>query len=205
MKKLLCILLLLSVCIGTTTANPISFGIGNYSRHLESVYDGLPEETIFDPSFYRFGTDVRLKIFFMEMTMNGVFGNSNGIMNSWYDGIMTLGVHAPLFGIFDLGIGIGPYYAIRYDQGEAISYRHYIKEDDPDSWWYTQAEDFGEILGDSIMGYRMHMDMHLGKLSFGVSVDAPTVGYSLNNGDFEAMDMNLQKMRIGTSVMYWLF
>ena len=76
MEKLLCILLLLSVCIGTTTANPISFGIGNYSRHLESVYDGLPEETIFDPFVSnRFGTDVRLKIFFMEMTMNGVFGN----------------------------------------------------------------------------------------------------------------------------------
>ena len=192
--------MLLSVMlVVTVAAGPISFGIGNYCRHIESVYDGVPEETLFDPNFYRFGTDVRFQILFLEFTMNGAFSNGN----EFYSGIMTVGVRTPLFGFLDLGLGIGPFYGILYRDGEVINLSHYHHIDYPDSWCYWQVENFGEVITSSIVGYRLHLDARIGKFSLGVSLEAPTVGYTIDNGDFQAMDINVEKMRIGASAMYW--
>lgn len=199
MKKVLCVMLLSVILIMTVGARPISFGIGNYCRHIESVYDGVPEETILDPSSYRFGTDVRFQILFLEFTMNGAFSNGN----EFYSGIMTVGVRTPLFGFLDLGLGIGPFYGILYYQGETTSFRHYHNDENPEVWYYWQVENFGEVFTSSIVGYRLHLDAHIGKFSLGVSLEAPTVGYTIDNGDFQAMDVNLEKMRIGASAMYW--
>lgn len=201
MKKFVCIVIMVCMLSALVAASPISFGIGNISRHVESIYDGLPEETVFDPASYKFGSEVRLQLFFAEFAMYGVFGP----YNEYFDGMLTLGVHAPLFGCIDIGLGMGPYYLMAIDEGEVYHFRHYINVEYPNSWYYTLVESFGDVINDSIMGYRLHVDVLLGKLSLGCSLEAPTMGYTISSNNPEDLDMNLEKSRIGLSAMYWFF
>ncbi len=201
MKKVLCIMLLMSILILSVTADPISFGIGNFTRHIDSLYDGIPAENLLDPSFYRFGTDARFQVFFMELAMNGVFTNNN----EFFNGMVTLGFHVPIFGFLDVGIGVGPYYGLLFDTGEVTSYRHFINDEFPLSWYYTPVESFMDIFTDSVMGYRLHLDVLISKISFGVSLDIPSMGYTISDNDPQALNINTEKMRIGLSAMYWFF
>lgn len=199
MKRLLSVLLVSSILITAVSAGPIALGLGNYARHVESVYDGVPAETILDPTAYSFGTDVRLQLLILEFTMNGTFINGN----EFYSGIMTVGIRTPLFGFLDLGLGIGPFYGIYFNEGESRSLRLIRNDSEPQVWRYLFVENFGEVLSSSLIGYRLHLDAHIGKFSLGVSLEAPTVGYTIDNGDFQAMDIQMDKMRIGASALYW--
>ncbi|HLW22313.1 MAG TPA: hypothetical protein VKZ39_03940 [Sphaerochaetaceae bacterium] len=199
MKRLLLVLLVSSILITAVSARPIALGIGNYARHFESVYDGVPAETILDPTAYSFGTDVRLQLLILEFTMNGTFINGN----EFYSGIMTVGIRTPLFGFLDLGLGIGPFYGIYFNEGESRSLRLIRNDSEPQVWRYLFVENFGEVFSSSLIGYRLHLDAHIGKFSLGVSLEAPTVGYTIDNGDFQAMDIQMDKMRSGASALYW--
>jgi len=185
-------------CIGLS-ASAISFGIGNYARSSILVEKDFPVDEIFNPPNYRFGTDMRLQVFFTELAMTGVFSNSN----YWLDGMITIGLNTPLFGFLDVGIGIGPYYGCYFEQDEALLYRHFIDPDDPEAWWYHEVDSFGEVLSDSVVGYRAHADLRLGRLSFGISLDVPSYGYTFSSTTADDIEPNFDKARIGASAMYW--
>ena len=201
MKKTVCLILFLSILVTSVSSDPISLGFGNLLRHRESIYDGIPEDTLFDPPSYRFGAEARFQLFFVETTMNGVFGDNN----HWLDGMITLGIRTPFLGIFDIGLGFGPYYGMSFTDGEALTFIHFIHDEYPESWYYRVVDTFGEVFTDSVMGYRLHVDAHLGKISVGVAVDAPTVGYTFANNDSELLGPNMEKARAGVTALFWLF
>ena len=199
MKRIACLIVLVCLtCIGLSVG-AISFGIGNHARSSILVEDGFPFEEIVNPPSYRFGTDIRLKVFFTEVAMTGVFSNAN----AWLDGMATIGINAPLFGFLDVGVGIGPYYGFYFEDDEVLIYRHYLRPDDPETWWYYRVDSFGEVLTDSVVGYRVHADMRLGNLSFGISLDVPSYGYTFSSTTADDIEPNFDKARIGASAMYW--
>lgn len=199
MKRIVCVILVVCLtCIGLS-ASAFSFGLGNYARSSILVEDEFPFEQIINPPNYRFGTDMRLQVFFAEVAMTGVFSNAN----AWLDGIVTIGINTPLFGFLDIGVGIGPYYGFYFDDDEILIYRHYLQPDDPEAWWYHRVDSFSDVLTDSVIGYRAHVDMRLGNLSFGISLDVPSYGYTFSSATADDIGPNFDKARIGASAMYW--
>lgn len=205
MKKVLCITFIFCIVITTVVASPFSLGMGNYIRHKAPFStNDFPVETITNPASYRFGSDLRLKVFFLEITMNQVLHMTNDQNTVMGTGMMTLGVSKRLLGFLDFGVGIGPFYGVYYNNNESRLLLHFLNENQPYSWYYMDAMDFGDLLENSVVGYRLHVDARLGKISFGASVEIPTIGFTFGNADSSLLSMNLDRMRIGASAMYWL-
>lgn len=191
-------LLVSMVCIGLS-ASILSFGIGNYARSSTLIDNGFPADEILNPPNYSFGSDLRVQLFFTELAMTGTFAGDN----IWLDGIVTIGFNTSIFGFLDIGFGMGPYYAYLFRDDEVLTLRHYIRPDDPGAWWYYQVDSFGEVITDSVVGYRAHADMRLGNLSFGISLDVPSYGYTFSSTTADDIEPNFDKARIGASAMYW--
>ncbi|MGE0075429.1 MAG: hypothetical protein AB7S52_09395 [Sphaerochaetaceae bacterium] len=199
MKRIVCTIVLASVLCVALSASSFSFGVGNYARGSLLIENDFPMSEIVNPSSYQFGTDLRLRLDFIELTMTGVLTNNNALL----DGIGTIGVNLPLFGLLDIGIGMGPYYLVHFDNNEVVTYRHFIKPNDSANWSYRQVGNFSEVITDSVVGYRAHADMRLGDLSFGISLDVPSYGYTFSSNTTDNIEPNFDKARIGASAMYW--
>jgi hypothetical protein len=208
MKKLFFITIMLCIILTSTSAGPVSFGIGNFSRSSISLSEGIRIEDFDSPNHWSLGTEIRLNLFFIEFMANGTFsniiwrndGNITGVThNGWFDGMMTLGVNAKLFGFLDIGTGFGPLYGFMFLPDEVR-----VMTVSPEYWSTSPDNTFMDIFTESIMGYRAHIDIHIKKLSFGLSLEVPTVGFTLSNPDVELLDVNLERSRVGLTAMYWL-
>ena len=199
MKRIVCTVVLASLLCVALAASAVSFGVGNYARGSLLIENDFPMNEIVNPSSYQFGADLRLRLNFIELTMTGVLTNNN----AYLDGIGTIGVNLPLFGLLDIGIGMGPYFLVHFASDEAVTYRHFINPNDPVNWSYRQVGNFSEVITDSVVGYRAHADMRLGDLSFGISLDVPSYGYTFSSNTTDNIEPNFDKARIGASAMYW--
>jgi hypothetical protein len=92
---------------------------------------------------------------------------------------------------------------VHFDNDGIVTYRHFINPEDPANWSYRQVGNYGEVLTDSVVGYRAHADMRLGNLSFGISLDVPSYGYTFSSTSADDIEPNFDKARIGASAMYW--
>ena len=199
MKRIVCAVVLASMVCVALAASAFSFGVGNYARGSILIEHGFPMNEMVNPASYQFGTDLRLRLDFIEVAMTGVLTNTNEYLN----GIGTIGVNLPLFGLLDIGIGMGPYYLVHFDNDEVVTYRHFINPNDSANWSYRQVDNYGELLTDSVVGYRAHADVRLGNLSFGISLDVPSYGYTFSSTTADDIEPNFDKARIGASAMYW--
>ena len=209
MRKYLCIVVMLCIMLPSISAGPISFGIGNYSRSYLSLAEELRIEDFDSPNHWSFGTELRLNLFFLEFTANGTFSGiiwrNDGVItrvthNGWFDGMMTVGVNAKLFGFLDIGTGFGPLYGFMFLPDEVR-----VMTVSPGSWNTSPDNTFLDIFTESMMGYRVHLDVRIAKLSFGLALEMPTVGFTMNSPDVELLDVDLDRSRVGLSAMYWLF
>lgn len=212
MKKSLCIVVLLCIMIASVSAGPVSFGIGNYARAYMPLSEGIDIERYNSPNNWSFGTEARLRLFFVELTANGTFAGlirrdvadgpiTSVTHNGWFDGMMTLGVNARLFGFLDIGTGFGPMYGFLFEPDEINILLRL-----PNGYWHANSNyTFADIFTDSLCAYRAHLDIRLGKLTFGVALEMPTVGFTFGSPDVEALDIDLDRSRVGLTAMYWLF
>jgi len=193
MKRFLIVVLFVACIVSTVSAGLISFGVGVNALNTiptdgESVEIGTFED-------WNFGTELRLGVLFLEATVNGRFTGSDQ-----FKGVVTAGTSMSLFDLLHVGVGAGPALGLQQDGGEI-------------GWFYVDSNgservagnDLAQAFNNGLLHYRAHGDLKLGRLSFGVTYEVPSSGYTLDNNKVLDLGPEWDKALVGASVLFWLF
>jgi hypothetical protein len=200
MKKFLACIMVLFFAVSVVSAGLLSFGFG--ANALNDVYTGDEEtDSLLNTDSYRFGMEARLGVLFAEASISALYGPEITAPGATIEGLATVGLSMDIFNLLHFGLGVGPYFGARQDGANWILL--YGDSDSP-----QEATDLQQILDGSTIYYRAHADLKFGKMSFGVTVQVPSDGYTLTStGLFSELDLLpvWDKAKYGASVLFWLF
>lgn len=193
MKRFLVVVMLTAFAVSAVSAGLISFGIGvNALNTIPTDGETVEIGTLED---WNFGAEMRLGVLFLEAGVSGRFTGNNQ-----FKGLVTAGTSMSLFDLLHVGIGAGPAMGIKDTNGEI-------------GWFYTDengseavaGNDLAKAFRNGLLHYRAHGDLKLGRLSFGVTYEVPSSGYTLENNDVLEIGPQWDKALVGASVLFWLF
>lgn len=176
------------LCFATVaiSAKLISFGFGVHALSPENNEDMIED--------WVFGGEVRLKVLFAEGTISALYESDNRTTS-----LVTVGTSMNLFGLLHVGLGMGPAFSLEKTDGEF-------------NWAYMDANqayqgvfDCSTAINQGLIHYRAHGDIKIGRISFGMTYQVPTQGYTLNNNDVAKLGPNWDVGWVGTSLLFWLF
>lgn len=192
MKRVLVVVMILSFAISLVSAGLISFGFGAHALNTNPVVDDSVEVGTWED--WKVGGEVRLGVLFLEAGINGQFTGSERL-----EGLVTVGTSMSLFDILHLGLGAGPAFGLDNASGEI----GWVKMGANGSEQHTN--DLGEVFNGSLVHYRAHGDLKIGRISFGFTYQVPSNGYTLDNNDVLKIGPDWDEARIGTSLLFWFF
>jgi len=195
MKKFLVAVVVLSLASSMLFASLMSFSLGANMLNTTD-YSALTEENLFDPEALRFGAETRLSVLFAEAALSGLYNPTSNAV-AVVDGIATIGIKMSLFNLIHFGVGMGPVFGVSQNtDGLALMY--------VDDGAYT-ADTLEGVINKSEIAYRAHADMKLGRLSFGMTYQVPTDGFTIENSSPLKLVPQWDNAKLGASVMFWLF
>ena len=192
MKRLLVSIIVLSFTVSMLSAGLISFGFGAQAVNTKPIGDTTEVGSFED---WNFGAEMRLGVLFLEGTANGRFTPDGD-----FKGLVTAGTNFSLFGLLHMGLGAGPAIGLSHTDG-AIAWMY----TDTDGESSVAAGNLGEAFTEGLFHYRAHADVKFGRLSFGISYEVPSKGFTLANEQYLDLLPEWDDARFGTSVLFWLF
>lgn len=193
MKRLLITTMVLCFAVSAVSAGLISFGFGAHALNTLPYNNGDPD--LGTTEDWQFGGEMRLGILFAEGSVSGVYDASNDMIT----GLFTVGTSLSLFDLLHLGVGVGPAFAVTMADGEV-------------DWAYMDrsgstypASDIGGVFDNGLIHYRAHGDMKLGRLSFGLTLQVPSDGYTMADNNVLELMPDWDNAKMGASLLFWLF
>lgn len=185
-KKILVIVMVLCFATIAVSAKLISFGFGAHAL--------LPKDNADVVEEWAFGGEVRLKVLFAEGVISALYEPDNRTAS-----LVTVGTSMNLFGLLHVGLGVGPAFSLE-ESGKEVHWA-YMDTDQA----YQAAPDLGSAFDQGLIHYRAHGDIKVGRLSFGLTYQVPSQGFTLNDNDVAKLGPAWGDGRIGTSLLFWLF
>lgn len=193
MKRLLITIMVLCFAVSAVSAGLISFSFGAHALNTLPYNNEAPE--LGTAEDWQFGGEMRLGVLFAEGSVSGVYDASNDMIT----GLVTVGTSLSIFDLLHLGVGVGPAFAVTMADGEV----DWAYMDDSGSTY--PASDIGGVIDNGLIHYRAHGDMKLGRLSFGLTLQVPSDGYTMANNDVLKLMPDWDNAKMGASLLFWLF
>jgi hypothetical protein len=179
--------------VSAVSAGLISFSFGAHALNTLPYNNESPE--LGTAEDWQFGGEMRLGVLFAEGSVSGVYDASNDMIT----GLITVGTSLSVFDLLHLGVGVGPAFAVTMADGEV----DWAYMDDSGSTY--PASDIGGVFDNGLIHYRAHGDMKLGRLSFGLTLQVPSDGYTMENNDVLKLMPDWDNAKMGASLLFWLF
>ena len=195
MKRLLITIMVLCFAVSAVSAGLISFGFGAHALNTIPYNNDDPE--LGTAEDWQFGGEMRLGVLFAEGSVSGVYDASNDMIT----GLFTVGTSLSLFDLLHLGVGVGPAFAITFADGDEVGWKY----GNSSGSGYTTASDIGGVFDNGLIHYRAHGDMKLGRLSFGLTLQVPSDGYTMADNDVLELMPDWDNAKMGASLLFWLF
>lgn len=201
-KKLIAVMLILAVATAGAFASVISLSVGataQYQLKAAEAWDaGVNGEwgKFTDLSQWSFGGEARVKILFLEATINGLYNKTDDTNTDYAHEVSFLtsgGLTINIAGFLRLGVGLGPRFSLKIsDTGD------YVIQG-------GGATGFVDSLKNSPMSYRASADFTLGPVMIGVNYTVDTA-FTFAVADFaDLAKPNWDSGKIGVSLLYTIF
>lgn len=191
-SKLLLITIILIFVVNPIFSNSGTLAIGFIGQRSIPLNSESFNPTIND---FQVGAQLRLKVLFVEAIASTLYDS----VGEKFDFFSSVGIRTSLFNIIHFGLGFGPSFSVGLKEKSPYFYREGLNEN------YVETETFSDAFKKGLFYYLGHLDVKVKNGSAGFMWSIPSKGFSLDSSNSSLFLPNWAKIRLGVSLMYYLF